>query len=522
MRYKFLKSVRVVLATISILLISFAFIDFLELMPDSLIKGSLWMQFVPSILLFSKVFALSAAGFLVVLVLTLFTGRVYCSAICPLGILQDVILRIAKKFRKIRFKYQKPLNWVRNFILIFTIITVLSGSLLILNLLDPYSLFGRIISDIIRPLIILANNLFAGILQSQDIYVLFDERLNLLNWTLYVTPFIFLFIIIYLTIHHGRIYCNTLCPVGTFLGFLSRFSLFKIRIDTDSCTDCKACERACKAECIDLEQHIVDNSRCISCFNCLTSCKFNAIDLSSKKQLSAATADIEDKKASDPSRRKALSMLLGAAIVSPQSQDTTKKLVSYNATVPVHRKQYLTPPGSADVKEFLTKCTACHLCVSACPTHVIQPSKNEFGWGHIMQVRMDFFSGFCNFECQRCTEVCPTGALTSLPLEDKKLTQLGKAKFVQDNCIVETEGTDCGACSEHCPTKAVDMVPFKGNLSIPEVDESICIGCGACEFACPTNPYKAIYVKGNAVHVLADKPKQEKAKKTEFEGDFPF
>ncbi len=521
MNYKVLKAVRIVLAAISILLIAFAFIDFLEIMPDRWIKSTLWVQFVPSILLVSKVFTLSAAGFIVVLLLTLAFGRVYCAAFCPLGILQDVILRIARKYKKIRFKYQKPITWVRNFILVFTILTVLSGSLLILNLLDPYSLFGRIISDIFRPLVILVNNLFAGILQSQDIYVLFDERVNLLNWTLYVTPFLFFFLIIYLTVTHGRLYCNTICPVGTLLGYISRISVFKIRINENSCTDCKACERACKAECIDLEEQKVDHSRCIACYNCLTSCKFNAIDLTFKKQ-TVEPGIIDVQPSVDNSRRKALSMLVGAAFVAPQSQDTTKKLVSNNATVPVHRKQYLTPPGSADVREFLTKCTACHLCVSACPTHVIQPSKNEFGWGHIMQVRMDFFSGFCNYECQRCTEVCPTGALTSLPLEDKKLTQLGKAEFVKDNCIVETEGTDCGACSEHCPTKAVDMVPFEGNLSIPEVDESICIGCGACEFACPTKPYKAIYVKGNAVHVLADKPKQEKAKKTEFEGDFPF
>jgi|AntRauTorcE11898_2_1112593.scaffolds.fasta_scaffold00995_11 ferredoxin len=522
MNYKALRSARIAVASLSLLLIALAFFDFLELMPDKLIKGSVWLQFVPSVLLFSKVFTLSSLGFAVVLLLTLLFGRVYCSAFCPLGILQDVILRIAKRFKKIRFKHQKAFSWVRNFLLLFTIITILSGTTLILNLLDPYSLFGRIFSDLFRPILMLINNGMASVFERIEVYTFYDVDIKLLNWVLYLTPVMFLYLIIHLTITHGRLYCNTICPVGTLLGYLSRYGLYKISINPSACTDCKMCERDCKAECIDLESQKVDNSRCISCFNCLTSCKFSAIDYTSAKGAPAGRPEKTPGQEVDTSRRKALGVLFGTALFPSGALAQEVEVEPDTATVPVVRKQYVTPPGSGDVQEFLTKCTACHLCVSACPTQVIQPSRNEFGWKHLMQVRMDFHTGFCNYECTRCTEICPTGALTSLPLEDKKLTQLGKAKFVEDNCIVKTEGTDCGACSEHCPTKAVSMVPYEGSLKIPEMDDSICIGCGACEYACPTTPYKAIYVKGNAVHVLADKPKEEKAKKTEFEGDFPF
>jgi Fe-S-cluster-containing dehydrogenase component len=108
-----------------------------------------------------------------------------------------------------------------------------------------------------------------------------------------------------------------------------------------------------------------------------------------------------------------------------------------------------------------------------------------------------------------------------LVLEAKKLTQIGKAKYLKDNCIVKTEKTACGACSESCPTKACHMIPYEGNLVIPEVTEDICIGCGHCEFACPTVPYKAIFVDGNPVHVAAKKPVNEKSEiKTPVE--FPF
>jgi Fe-S-cluster-containing hydrogenase component 2 len=138
-----------------------------------------------------------------------------------------------------------------------------------------------------------------------------------------------------------------------------------------------------------------------------------------------------------------------------------------------------------------------------------------------MQPVMDFHKGFCAYECTSCLEVCPTGALLPLVTDAKKLTQIGKAVFIEDNCIVKTEGTACGACAESCPTKAVHMVPYKGNLVIPETTDDICIGCGHCEFACPTVPYKAIFVNGNPVHAAAKKPAnvQTDMKKPE---EFPF
>jgi len=529
MTYRWLRVFRTSVAVVFIILIGLAFIDFTGLFPDKLMKGTLWIQFVPSLLKFSRVLTFSALGFAVILLITLLFGRFYCASICPLGILQDVILRITRRFKKIRFKYQKPINWVRHFLLGFTVLTVLTGSMLVVNLIDPYSVFGRIFSDLLRPMVTAGNNMLAWIFQSMDIYTFYYVDIHPLNWTIYLVPVIFLFVISYLTVIHGRIYCNTICPVGTLLGYLSKISVFKIRINENNCTNCKLCERACKAECIDLENQEVDHSRCIACFNCLTSCKFNAIDFTPKKQPKAELAEVATPE--NPARRKALNLLIGGAFVAPAStvaqnepQNEPQKgpKVYKGATKPVKREQYVTPPGSGDVKEFLNKCTACHLCVSACPTQVIQPAKDQFGWDHIMQVRMDFIAGFCNYECVRCTEVCPTGALLPLEVEKKKLTQLGKVKFVKENCVVEAEGTDCGACDEVCPTKAVYMVPYKNGLRIPETNDKICIGCGACENACPTLPYKAIYVEGNKEHVMAEKPKEEKAEKPDHEGDFPF
>jgi ferredoxin len=143
---------------------------------------------------------------------------------------------------------------------------------------------------------------------------------------------------------------------------------------------------------------------------------------------------------------------------------------------------------------------------------------------------MDYSTSYCNYECTICTEVCPTGAILPLRPEEKKLIQLGKSKFIKENCVVFTENTACGACSEHCPTKAVKMIPYVPennpslkNLHLPEVHEEYCTGCGACEHACPTKPYKSIYVEGNPVHLAAKKPPKEKLEeKIDYQEDFPF
>ena len=135
---------------------------------------------------------------------------------------------------------------------------------------------------------------------------------------------------------------------------------------------------------------------------------------------------------------------------------------------------------------------------------------------------MDYSASYCTYECVICGNVCPTGAILPVSIEDKKTLQIGKTTFIKENCIVETEKTECGACAEHCPTKAVKMVPYN-KLHIPEIKNEYCVGCGACEHACPTIPYKAIYVEGNPVHQIAKKRSEEKIKREiDFKSDFPF
>lgn len=257
----------------------------------------------------------------------------------------------------------------------------------------------------------------------------------------------------------------------------------------------------------------------MGCYNCLKVCPSEGISY----RLSFNKREIEKAESIDSAKRQfiisvAVFLVGSTKLVSAQSKIISKKL----SKIPIFRKSPVTPPGSISLNQFTSNCTACHLCVSSCPTQVLQPAFLEYGILGIMQPRMDYVISYCNFDCVICSEVCPNGAILPVKLEKKKLTQLGQAKFIKDNCIVYTEKTDCGACSEHCPTKAVIMIPFE-NVRAPEVHNEYCIGCGACEYACPVKPYKAIYVEANPVHKTAKKKEEQKIeKKINYQEDFPF
>ena len=539
-----LKKIRVGISLLFFVLIFFLFLDFNSLFSAKFTNTVLYLQFAPSLLKFLALLSAAAIGFALIMVLSLFFGRIYCSTICPLGTFQDLISWFSRKIarkkskkRKKPFLYSRPHNIIRYGILGLTILVLLSGSAFLLNLLDPFSNFGRIVTNLFKPVYMGANNLAVTVLGWFDNYSLYPVEMRTLGFASLFFPVVILITILVLAAWRGRLYCNTLCPVGTFLGVISRFSRYKIAI-SDDCNSCGLCEWNCKSECIDRDKKVVDMSRCVGCFNCFTVCNRQAMKFtktSFSPNLSPKKLKVSELATDQTKRNFLISGLIAWAGLSGfkirrdslanKTDDPVKKIVATKAsTVPENKKYPVTPPGSYGLMQYNDRCTACHLCVSACPTNVLQPAWLEYGLVGLWQPRMDYHSNFCNYDCQVCTDICPSGALLPMLIEDKKLKQLGKAKFILENCIVETENTDCGACSEHCPTKAVDMVPVAGkDLFIPEVTDSLCIGCGACEYACPTIPYKAIYVEGNPVHLRAKKPKEEKLDtEVDYEEDFPF
>ena len=523
MRLHHLKTLRVGGALVFFTLIALLFLDFHNLVAPSIAKGLLYLQFVPSLLQYVHTAAPGAAGFIVIVILTVLFGRIYCSTLCPFGTLQDVFGFVARKKRQRRgFHFSEPHTALRYSILILTILLLLSGSGLLLNLVDPFSSFGRITANLFRPVLLFVNNLTAVILEQWGVYTLPRVR-----WAVFVPgaasiSMATLLLVVWLAATRGRLYCNTVCPVGTLLGLFARISWLRITINQEGCKGCKLCEDVCKAGCIDSRKKTVDSSRCVSCYNCLAVCHRNGLSFENKWRRRPPPVQANQE------RREFLLnsgvFLLGLAV----APEPTKVIIqSKPTTIPEKVTCPASPPGSGSIAHFTATCTACHLCVSACPSRVLVPSLFEFGLDTIMQPRMNYHTGYCNYECTICMEVCPSGAILPLGIEQKKLTQLGVAKFIKENCVVFTDNTACGACSEHCPTKAVDMVPYQNpankDLKIPEMKPDYCIGCGGCEHACPTKPYKAIFVDGNPEHKLAKIPVVKKIEgKVDTNADFPF
>ena len=224
----------------------------------------------------------------------------------------------------------------------------------------------------------------------------------------------------------------------------------------------------------------------------------------------------------DASKRRFLIASLATTAAVGKMMAAPPQIVSNNNSVkPYKRLHPITPPGSISLAHFQQDCTSCHLCVSKCPSHVLKPSLLEYGLGGIMQPTVYFEKGFCNYDCTVCGDVCPNGAIKPLTVEEKHRTQMGKVVFIEENCIVHLDGTSCGACSEHCPTQALSMVPYKDGLTIPHVNQDICVGCGGCEYVCPARPFRAVYIEGNPVHQEAKAFVEEKKEEIKVD-DFGF
>ncbi len=532
-----LKIVRIVISTA--VLAGFVLL-FLSMFPpaQSILLVLTRLQFLPSViaLVLSGVGRLASA-WIVILGITMLFGRVYCSTLCPLGAFQDAVRILSRAFRPKRslrsarsaaYRPVRALKGIRYAVLGITVVSIVAGSMAVVDLLGPYRFFGMIAKDVGVPIIALASHGVFNLLKPFGIFI--SPLVVPVDGIVFIIGVLMTLALITSVVINGRLFCNSFCPVGALLSIPASRSLFSITIDEDACTACGACERVCKAGCIRSAAKTVDTGRCVSCFNCLSVCPVDAIGYTARTRTNAGSAGTAPANTSpatrgpdssidsipNPGRRMFLNRIKrgisGSLVIFPLSF-----LIRRRARTPDGGKQTpASPPGSRSVTRFSERCIACHLCVTRCPTGVLQPSLFEYGITGIMQPTMDFSLGFCEYECNVCSQVCPTGAISLVSLAEKKLIQIGSVHFSRERCVVVTNGTACGACAEVCPTNATRMVPFdqKGSdsgdwLLIPETETAHCIGCGNCEYACPVLPDKAIYVIGKKVHEVAQMPRSE-------------
>ena len=271
-----LKKIRITLATIVFVLITLLFLDVTGTL-HSYLGWLAKIQFWPALL------ALNAGVVAALIILTLVFGRIYCSVICPLGIMQDVVSNIHSRRKKNRFTYSKEKRWLRYGLLAVFIIAALAGINVIVSLLAPYSSYGRIASNLFKPVYEAGNNVLASIAESVDSYAFYSVDVWIKSMPTFIIAVVTFIIIAILAWRGGRTYCNTICPVGTILSFFARFSWFKVRIDEDKCIKCGLCTKNCKASAIDFKNHKIDYSRCVVCGDCLGKCHKGALSFTNQR-----------------------------------------------------------------------------------------------------------------------------------------------------------------------------------------------------------------------------------------------
>ncbi|MDE6334744.1 MAG: 4Fe-4S dicluster domain-containing protein [Muribaculaceae bacterium] len=433
---------------------------------------SCWLsqwQIIPALL------AGSGAWLLLWAAATALTGRIYCSTACPMGTLQDLAARM--KRRRNGYFFSAPKTMLRLSVVFAMLVAAMLGISVVIGVLDPAAAYARIGVYLGRPI--------AGA-------AAFSVGAAAIAFaTLAATTVA--------AMARGRLLCNTICPVGTILGTLSRYALYHIDINTDKCTGCGLCTSRCKAECIDPTAHTVDASRCVMCFDCTAVCPDSAITLRRGRH------------------RLQIPMLQA---VEPEATAYGKPDTTGTDIKTLDRRQFLTaiaaiplaatagspdistplnavcPPGATG--NFNTCCTGCGLCTAACPTGIIRPSTSQFGIRNALHPVLDFNIGECRYDCVACTKACPTGALTPLTPRQKHRSPIGKARIEATLCIEYTHGHSCGKCARVCPAQSVRLIPIEtdnGIRRLPHIDFDSCIGCGACRYHCPTTPH-AIIIEG--------------------------
>lgn len=366
--------------------------------------------------------------FCILIGLTLIFGRFYCSTICPLGIFQEFVsLLIYKKNNEPRG------NYIFKYIISgITIGALIGGSALLIRHIDNFAIFGSAASLTIYGLIITA-------------------------------------IILTIVFFKNRFFCTNICPVGAIIGFLSKFAPNKIYM-SDECISCGMCERNCPAGCIDASENIVDNEMCLKCFKCIEVCPKDAMKYGIKPK-QEIKFNINRREAI---RSIALLATLGAGYAL--GINLAKKAVKSVQNI-------IFPAGAENSARMQTKCLNCNLCINNCPNKILSKADNN---SPTIYINYEKGKKYCEYNCKECSNVCPSGAIKKISLEEKQNTRIAMA-VIDQNCA------GCGHCVDGCPKKAITL----GRIA--EIDGSKCIGCGKCKLLCPYGEIKIFAVNKQTI-----------------------
>ena len=520
-----LRKIRITLAAICFVAVTLLFLDFTGTL-------HLWFGWLAKIQFLPAVLALNFVVIAILLVLTLLFGRIYCSVICPLGIFQDCVSNLSsrRKGKKARFSYSKEIKWLRYGVLVLFVIALVAGLNALVALLAPYSAYGRMVQSLLAPVWQRGNNLLAWIAERQDSYAFVTKDVWLKSLPTLIVAAVTFVVVVALAWRNGRTYCNTICPVGTTLSFFSRFAMFRPVID--KCKSCHACERKCKAACIDVDNHKIDYSRCVDCFDCIDSCRLGALKYrfawgrgvgsGSTGAKTPQNAPVGSKMTSDESkngqnRSSAAPTPVAEPVVrqgSPTAEvtDNGKGVSTIDATSPVAEPVEATDKGR---RAFLVGGAAVigGSLLSSIPMRAeeeeIKDKKRDGGFAEVLPKKapnrktpitpfgsesVEKFYKHCT-ACQLCVTVCPNNVLR--PSSRLEHLMQPEMSFEKGYCRPE-----CVKCSEVCPAGAILKITpeekTEWKVGTAGVDYDLCVvnrdgvSCGNCAHHCPVGAIRMV------------------------------
>ncbi len=430
--------------------------------------------------------------------ITIIFGRVFCGWACPLGTLNNLIGSVRKKAAAHRGR-----DWYR--VKYFILIGILSSAVFTLQpvgIMDPLSLVIRSFSVSVYPLFnysvravfdtLFSSNPLGIAVVTEPLYSVLKKTVLTFEQSFYnqnVLIGLIFIVILGLNLIEKRFWCKYLCPLGAFLGLLSRFSFLK-RSVSEGCTECGACATVCQGNAAPDQKEKWKETECLYCWNCDDICPQNAVSFGFSKKKASAAMDL--------GRRRIITSAFTGIVTVPLLRVTP--LSRTNSQNP----SLIRPPGSLEEKEFLKRCVKCGECMKVCITNGLQPTLFEAGvegiWSPMLVPRI----GYCEYRCTLCGQVCPTGAIKRLKLEEKAKVKIGIAMIDKGRCLPWSHARPCIMCEEVCPTpkkaiwfEEVRVRDRQGKIVLlqqPHVDLELCIGCGICESKCPVLGRPAIYV----------------------------
>ena len=367
--------------------------------------------------------------FIILITITLIFGRIYCSTLCPLGIIQEIFAI---------FAFKKHNEYSGNYIIKYIISGIslgclIGGSAIIIKFIDPYTLFGSAISITILGIIAIS-------------------------------------LILSIVFFKNRFFCTNICPIGALLGYISKFSFNKIYMNNE-CISCGMCERSCPAGCINANENIIDNEICLKCLKCIDICPKGAIKYG-KRPKPEIKFSIK--------RRELLGSITFLASIGVGLAVGINLVKNISQKV----KNVILPAGSESSERMINKCLNCNLCINNCPNQILSKADSNFNTVHI-----DYEKGkkYCEYDCNKCSAICPSGAIKRISLKEKQTTRIAMA-------VVNNDCKGCENCKNICPNNAITYENKKA-----KIDSSKCIGCGKCKAYCQNNAIDIFAVKKQSV-----------------------